>query len=76
MLRIGVGGDALRIAAVFVDAERGPAAAESAKLTGLQNVVQRLLFLYPDDPDVVAIRSSPGAGTTVLIRLDPEKTPC
>lgn len=48
----------------------------SMKVMGLENVIQRLHFFWPDDPDVVTIDSGPGRGTTITIRLDTEKKPC
>jgi signal transduction histidine kinase len=48
----------------------------AAKLLGLENVIQRLYFFYPDDPDVIAIESEPETGTLVSIRIDIRKEPC
>lgn len=46
------------------------------KVMGLENVVQRLRFFWPDDPLVISIETGPSAGTTVKIRLDTEMKPC
>jgi len=46
-----------------------------SRVMGLQNVIQRLYFFYPDDPDVVGIETGP-EGTAVIVRIDTEKEPC
>ena len=46
-----------------------------SRVMGLQNVIQRLYFFYPDDPDVVGIETGT-EGTAVIIRIDTEKEPC
>jgi len=46
-----------------------------SRVMGLQNVVQRLYFFYPDEPDVVDIKMGP-EGTAVIIRIDTEREPC
>jgi len=43
---------------------------------GLENVIQRLYFFFPEDPDVVLIRSSERQGTDIRIRIDTGKTLC
>lgn len=48
----------------------------SSRVMGLENVIQRLYFFYPDDPEVIRIRSEVGQGTTIVIRIDTEKEPC
>ena len=48
----------------------------SSRIMGLENVIQRLYFFYPDDPEVIRIRSTEGKGTTIVIRIDTEKEPC
>lgn len=53
-----------------------PLDAFSSRIMGLENVIQRLYFYYPDDPEVVRIRSESGAGTTVSIRIDTRRIPC
>ena len=46
-----------------------------SRVMGLQNVIQRLYFFYPGDPDVVGIETGP-EGTAVIIRIDTEKEAC
>ncbi|MDR2209933.1 MAG: histidine kinase [Spirochaetaceae bacterium] len=46
-----------------------------SRVMGLENVIQRLYFFYPDDTGVVDIEAGPG-GTTVFIRIDTEREPC
>jgi sensor histidine kinase YesM len=48
----------------------------AARVMGLENVIQRLYFFYPDDPDVVSIESAENEGTAIIIRIDTEKKPC
>jgi len=69
----GCGMDARTVGELLGSArdEDGP-----AKVMGLENVIHRLRFFFPDDPDVVSIKASPGEGTSVLIRLNVEKTLC
>ena len=47
-----------------------------SKVMGLENVIHRLYFFYPDQDDVVSIRGEPGEGTEILIRIDTEVEPC
>jgi len=47
-----------------------------SKVMGLENVIQRLYFFFPDDGEVVKIRSVEGEGTEVLIRIDTGKKIC
>ena len=46
-----------------------------SRVMGLQNVIQRLYFFYPGDPDVVSIETGP-EGTAVIISIDTEREPC
>jgi len=46
-----------------------------SRVMGLKNVIQRLYFFYPDDPNVVGIETGKG-GTAVIIRIDTEREPC
>jgi LytS/YehU family sensor histidine kinase len=46
------------------------------KVMGLENVIQRLYFFYPDDPAVVSIETGEGRGTAVIIRIDTGREPC
>jgi signal transduction histidine kinase len=47
-----------------------------SRVMGLENVIQRLYFFYPGDPEVVDIETSPGGGTAVVIRIDTGREPC
>jgi len=46
-----------------------------SRVMGLKNVIQRLYFFYPDDPNVADIKTGP-EGTAVIIRIDTEREPC
>jgi sensor histidine kinase YesM len=46
-----------------------------SRIMGLENVIQRMYFFYPDDSEVVNIETGPG-GTTVIISIDTEREPC
>ncbi|WP_020612587.1 sensor histidine kinase [Sediminispirochaeta bajacaliforniensis] len=48
----------------------------TSKVMGLENVIQRLYFFYPDNPDIVTIQSGPDRGTEVVISIDMEEEPC
>ncbi|MDR3160192.1 MAG: histidine kinase [Spirochaetaceae bacterium] len=47
-----------------------------SRVMGLENVIQRLYFFYPDDPEVAGIETEPGKGTAVFIRIDTGRQPC
>jgi sensor histidine kinase YesM len=47
-----------------------------SRVMGLENVIQRLYFFYPDDPEIVDIETGPGQGTAVIIRIDTTREPC
>jgi sensor histidine kinase YesM len=47
-----------------------------SRVMGLENVIQRLYFFYPQDPQVVDIQSTPGQGTAVIISIDTGREPC
>lgn len=47
-----------------------------SKVMGLENVIQRCYFFYPDQKDVIDIRTDPGRGTEVIIRIHTEVEPC
>jgi len=47
-----------------------------SKVMGLENVIQRCYFFYPDQKDVINIISSIGNGTEILIRINTEVKPC
>lgn len=50
---------------------------ESAtKVNGLENVIQRLYFFFPDDPDIISITSSAERGTEILINIDMDRDLC
>jgi two-component system, sensor histidine kinase YesM len=69
----GVGMGADRIASLL---RHVPAGEMPAKVLGLENVIQRLYFFFPDDPSVVGIISAPGRGTEILVRIDTGKKLC
>jgi len=48
----------------------------SSKVMGLENVIQRCYFFYPDQHDVIAINSAEGLGTEIIIRIHTEVPPC
>ncbi|MFP4427084.1 MAG: sensor histidine kinase [Spirochaetaceae bacterium] len=47
-----------------------------SKVMGLENVIHRLHFFYPDDPEVVTICGESGRGTEIRIRINTEVEPC
>jgi two-component system, sensor histidine kinase YesM len=51
-------------------------AEHNSKIMGLENVIQRLYFFYPSQDDVVAIYTTPGEGTEIVITLDTRIAPC
>lgn len=69
----GVGMQADRVESLL---RRVPAGESSSKVMGLENVIQRLYFFFPDDPDVVAINSADGQGTEILVSIDTGKKLC
>jgi two-component system sensor histidine kinase YesM len=48
----------------------------SSKVMGLENVIQRCYFFYPEQGDVISIDSAEGRGTDVVIRIHTEVAPC
>lgn len=48
----------------------------SSKVMGLENVIQRCYFFYPDQEDVINIDSSSQKGTDIQIRIHTEVQPC
>lgn len=48
----------------------------SSKVMGLENVIQRCYFFYPEQKDVIKIKTAPGKGTEIIIRLHTEVKPC
>jgi two-component system, sensor histidine kinase YesM len=53
-----------------------PADDASARVMGLENVIHRILFYYPDDPEAIKIDTVRGEGTSIEIRVDMEREPC
>jgi sensor histidine kinase YesM len=47
-----------------------------SRVMGLENVIQRLYFFYPGDPDLIRIETGRGKGTAVIIRIDTGREPC
>jgi sensor histidine kinase YesM len=47
-----------------------------SKVMGLENVIHRLYFFFPEQEDVVTIDSDPERGTEILIRIHTEVEPC
>ena len=62
-----------KIAALLVQV---PADKIQSKVMGLENVIQRLYFFFPDESDVVAIQSNAVSGTEITIRIDTGKELC
>ena len=48
----------------------------TSKVMGLENVVQRLYFFYPENEKIVSILSSRDEGTEVLISINMKDEPC
>jgi len=48
----------------------------SSRIMGLENVIQRLYFFYPEDPEIIRIGSKESRGTTITICIDTEREPC
>lgn len=48
----------------------------NSKVMGLENVIQRCFFFYPEEDDIINIKSEPGKGTKIIIRIDSEVEPC
>lgn len=48
----------------------------SSKVMGLENVIQRCYFFYPEQEDVIKIKSNPHEGTNIEIRIHTEVQPC
>ncbi|MBN2511137.1 MAG: histidine kinase [Spirochaetales bacterium] len=46
------------------------------KVMGLENVIQRCYFLYPEHDDAIDIKTTQGEGTEIIIRLHTEVEPC
>ena len=48
----------------------------TSKVMGLENVIQRLYFFYPQNREVIAIESKAHEGTEIIIRINLEEEPC
>jgi len=48
----------------------------SSKVMGLENVIQRCYFFYPDEDQVISIKSQSGKGTDIIIKINTEVKPC
>ena len=48
----------------------------SSRVMGLENVIQRCYFFYPDEKDVIDIKSDQKEGTEFLIKIHTEVQPC
>lgn len=48
----------------------------SSKVMGLENVIQRCYFFYPDQKDVIDIITAPNSGTEILIKIHTEVQAC
>lgn len=48
----------------------------SSRVMGLENVIQRCYFFYPDQKDVIDIKSNSDQGTEILIKIHTEVEPC
>jgi sensor histidine kinase YesM len=46
-----------------------------SRVMGLENVIQRLFFFYPDDPGVIQIKTG-AEGTSIVICIDTTRKPC
>lgn len=53
-----------------------PSDETASSVMGLENVIHRLFFFYPDDPEVIKIDTVVDQGTSIIIRIDTEKAPC
>jgi two-component system sensor histidine kinase YesM len=48
----------------------------SSKVMGLENVIQRCYFFYPDEQNVIEINSNNDLGTEIIININTEVEPC
>lgn len=48
----------------------------SSNVMGLENVIQRCYFFYPEEDKVIDIKSSPQIGTEIIIKINTEVEPC
>ncbi len=78
-LEISVKDDGVGISSKIIDKLLVPHTHEykiNSKVMGLENVIQRCFFFYPEEEDIIRILSKPGKGTNIIIRIDPEVEPC
>jgi two-component system sensor histidine kinase YesM len=79
ILRISVKDDGIGIPEQTVKALLTPHTHDyqlSSKVMGLENVIQRCYFFYPDEKDVLEIKSEIGKGTDITININTEVEPC
>ena len=79
ILRISVKDDGIGIPKKTVKALLTPHTHDyqlSSKVMGLENVIQRCYFFYPEVEDVVEIHSEIGTGTDIIININTEVEPC
>lgn len=79
MLRISVKDDGIGIPEKTVKALLIPHTHDyqlSSKVMGLENVIQRCYFFYPEVENVVEIHSEIGRGTEIVININTEVEPC
>jgi two-component system, sensor histidine kinase YesM len=48
----------------------------SSKVMGLENVIQRCYFFYPEEDNVIEINSESQNGTEIIININTEVDPC
>lgn len=48
----------------------------SSKIMGLENVIQRLYFFYPENTEVIKIETELHKGTKITINLNTQEEPC
>ncbi len=53
-----------------------PSDETASSVMGLENVIHRLFFFYPDDSEVIKIDTVLDQGTSIIIRVDTEREPC
>ena len=70
----GVGIDPVTASRLLERHERE--AEEGSKVMGLENVIHRLYFFYPNQNDVVVIRQIDPGGTEITLRIPTEVEPC
>lgn len=79
LLRISVKDDGIGIPEKTVKALLTPHTHDyqlSSKVMGLENVIQRCYFFYPEEDNVVEIHSVDGRGTEIIININTEVEPC